>query len=992
MGKVGLDKTPEDIALDLSDLVDCEIVHQEWKRVIYATDASPYKIVPKCVVLPQTRDDVVRTVKYAFENLIPVIARGGGSGVTGAALGRGIIIDFSRHMNKLLEQKEEYVKCEPGVYKKVLDESLGKSGAFLPPDPSSSGYCTIGGMIANNAAGAHSLKYGTTIDYLLSAELVLFDGSVIELAPVEVGSETWSRILNESTIRAKIYDRLFHLVSSNKDLLKDSMPKVTKNSAGYRLDRVLDEGTKIFNPAKVLCASEGTLGIILSATFLLRKQPKEKVLLIQRYDSFEAAGDSIPLILSSNPSTAELIDKRIIEAASSMYPQISNLTKGSFATLVIEFDGNDEAEFMPRLELLRSQLMKYGESEVVTGTKAMAAVWKVREQALGFAYKAREAGRRTETLIEDPVVPPKSVGRFLNDLYQTYDAFGLKGAAFGHFGDGNIHARPLLDYKSQAGLDQANNLAKEVYSTVKRYGGSTTGEHSDGLIRAPYLESVYNRQTIALFREIKQLFDPHNIMNPGKKVDAMQNPSLQNLRGSTKLGQGIDVDDTLQKHGIGNNMLNWGLNSGPVLRNITGKAQELSFQAEIESCFGCGLCREKSYVTRMCPVYKGLGDEIDSCRGRNNLLRWTNKLEDLSSNFSSSEEYGEAIYKHCIECKMCVIDCTVNTNVGKLMAEARARYAKVMGVPKGYKYFFQIDKYAELGGRLAPASNWLMKNSLFRRIMEQITGIDRDRQFPPFHRRTFADQFKRHESHQGKINENERSIAFFYDTYLNYNNPELGIRIVRLFEENGIKVIVPPQTSSGLPAILEGAPDVGREIAKSNIANLIPHVRRGIPIVTFSPSAGIALKSDYLDVYDTPESRDVSANTYDIHEYLSILNQQGVLRRDKMKPVDRNCLVHMHCHTRVQKVDNDVVRVLSLIPSLKFDVLERGCCGIGGSYSFMKGNLHASLRMGTALFDSIRTSSVPVYSTGESCALQMTQGSGTHVGLTSELLAEAFSV
>lgn len=987
-----MDKTPEEIASDLGDFVECEVVHQDWKRVIYATDASPYEIVPKCVVLPQTRSDVVSTVKYAFENLIPVTARGGGSGVTGAALGRGIIIDFSKHMNKILEQKDGYVKCEAGIYKNVLDESLDAFGVFLPPDPSSSDYCTIGGMIANNAAGAHSLKYGAMIDYLSSAELVLFDGSVIDLVPVEVGSPTWNDILDEGTFRANIYDRLYHLVSSNKNLWKNSMPKVTKNSAGYRLDRILDEDRMIFNPAKILCASEGTFGIILSATLRLRKKPKKKALLVQRYDSFGAAGDSIPLILSSNPSTAELIDKRIIEAASSMYPRVLDLTKGCLATLLIEFDGNDEAEFMPRLELLRGQLHMYGESEVVRDTNAMADIWEVRKQALGFAYKARDAGRRTEALIEDPVVPPKSVGEFLNDLYHVYDVFGLKGSAFGHFGDGNIHARPLLDYSNPAGLDQANKLAGEVYSRVKQYGGSTSGEHGDGLVRAPYLELTYNRQMIALFRETKQLFDPYNIMNPGKKVEAIHNPVLQNLRGSTEMRQGVGAESPFQKHTKEENILNWGLKNGSVLERITGRNQELSFQSEIESCFGCGLCREKSYVTRMCPVYKGLGDEIDSCRGRNNLLRWMDRLEELSSTFSTSKEYGEAIYKHCIECKMCLIDCTVNVNVGKLMAEARAKYAAAVGVPKGYKYFFQIDKYADIGRELAPVSNWFMRNTLFRLIMEQVAGIDRNRQFPPFHRKTFADQFKRHESDKGRINGDERSIALFYDTYLNHNNPNLGMRIVRLFEKNGVRVIVPPQKSSGLPAILEGAPAIGREIARSNIANLTPYVRRGIPIVTFSPSAGLALKSDYLDVYDTPESRDVSDNTYDIHEYISILNQQGALRRDKMKPVERNCLIHMHCHTKVQKVDNEVIHALSLIPSLKFDTLERGCCGIGGSYSFIKGNLQASLRMGAALFDGVRTASVPVYSTGESCALQMTQGSGTHVGLTSELLAEAFSV
>jgi Fe-S oxidoreductase len=513
---------------------------------------------------------------------------------------------------------------------------------------------------------------------------------------------------------------------------------------------------------------------------------------------------------------------------------------------------------------------------------------------------------------------------------------------------------------------------------------------------------------VEIFRSAKKIFDPSDIMNSGKKVDSLDESPLRDLRYGenyqTRMGEMRERAKTL---GIPSSslesrdyLLNWGARDRTIVKKITGRDYEFDFEKEAECCFGCGQCREQSNTRRMCPVYDGMHDELDACRGRNNLLRWMNKLEGLASTFALTDDYRDAVYKHCIQCKMCMVDCPTNTNVAKLMAEARARYAKVKGHPKGYKYFFELDKYAEAGRKLAPMSNWLMRNSLVRILSEYITGIDRKKNFPPFHRKRFVDLFKEYSKTTldsranptpGVLNPSKNAV-FFYDTYINYNDPGLGMRIVRMLGENGIATTVPPQKSSGMPAIVEGAPNIGKEIAEYNVSNLIPYASKGIPIVTFSPSAGMTLKNDYLDVYDTPESRLVAQNTFDIHEYLSMLAHTGLLRREKMRRIDRTCLVHLHCHTIVQQVGNQVNEVLHMIPSLKFDILENGCCGNGGAYSFLKGNLEPSLKMGEKLSNDIKRLTIPVYSTGESCKVQLEQASGVKVGLTSELLAESFSV
>jgi FAD/FMN-containing dehydrogenase/Fe-S oxidoreductase len=985
-------KTIQGIANSISKIVKGEVLWDDWQRVMYATDASPYEILPLCVVIPKSAEDVANVVRYAHENGISVIPRGGGSGLVGGALGSGIVLDLSKYMKHIISIGEDNVVCEPGIFGNNLESAVEEKGLFLPVSPSSSAYCCIGGMIGNNASGARSLKYGHTIDYLESVDLVIYDGTIITLNEVNLDSQEWKELRNagNSTQRSRIYNQLFDLISSNLGTIKNSMPKVSKNSAGYRLDLAYDEKKGTFNPSKVICGSEGTFGIVVRAKFRLIRKPKRKGLLILRYDSFKAMGDAIPQITKHNPSATELMDRSVIDAASVLNPEIKSLNKDKLVALIVEFDGDAANEISEKLKTLQQEISKSenkNETDIITDESEIERIWKMREESLGFAYKVREGEKRTEAVIEDTVVPPENLGEFLDKLMGIYKEMGFDQMSWGHVSEGNIHTRPFVNYKSAEDIEKAKKLADRIYSLVSSYQGSTTGEHSDGILRAPYIKNVYPEQMISIFRKAKQIFDPLGIMNPKKKVDSLNDYPMRNLRYGPNYAT---------KPSAASYIMNWGNESSRVIKSITGKDNALDFEHEAESCFGCGKCREQSKRARMCPVYDAEFEEVSACRGRNNLLRWMNKIGGLSSDFATTKEYGREIYENCIQCKMCLVDCPANTDVGKLMAEARARYAKVRGVPKGYNFFFEIDKYANYNCAIAPLSNWAMKNPLVRLLMEKVAGIDRRKNFPPFHRKRFVRRF--YENHpritadQIQNQDSEKHVAFFYDTYLNYNDPELGMRIVRLFEKNGLKVIVPDQRSSGMPAIIEGAPERGRRYAEFNISNLAPFAAKGVPIVTFSPSAGLTLKNDYLDVYDTPRSRLVSQSTMDIHEFLCHLNKTGELRKEIMRPIEMKCLVHYHCHSIVQKIQNYVKEALSFIPGLEFDILENGCCGNGGTYSFIAGNFLKTLKMGRGLIYDIQNSKLPVYSTGESCKVQLDQGSKKTVGLTSELLCQSFGV
>ncbi|MGH9877498.1 MAG: FAD-linked oxidase C-terminal domain-containing protein, partial [Nitrososphaerales archaeon] len=509
---------------------------------------------------------------------------------------------------------------------------------------------------------------------------------------------------------------------------------------------------------------------------------------------------------------------------------------------------------------------------------------------------------------------------------------------------------------------------------ITSVNGSVSAEHGDGLARSEFIKDVYGNEIYLLFVKVKELFDPKNILNPNKKV-TLQGTFVKNFR--------YGYERREQK-----NILNWQINDSKVTTKITGYNTELSYGNEVDLCHGCGSCREQNFGLRMCPVYKGLNDEVSSCRGRNNVLRWLSKMDGLSKEFALTEEYRDIIYKYCVQCKMCLVDCPSNVNVGKSMAEARAAYAKVNGLPKGYEYFVNIDKHASLGCKLAPLSNFLMSNKLFRAILESKTGIDSRKRFPKFSKKTFDKVFEEY-THETRTSFSKR-VAFFCDTYIRYVDPMLGIRLVKMLQKNGYDVVFPEQMSSGLPALLEGAPDVGRQIAEYNVKHLHQYASKGIPVICFSPSSSIALKMDYLNVLDNEQTRTVAENTYDIHEFLSNLHGRNELDTN-FRPIDEEVGIHFHCHTIVQGVDKHVLNLLKLIPKLKYHIVEKGCCGVGGSYSFIKDNYDLSMQIGKELFNLVKQER-KVYTTGESCMLQIEEGSNKNLGLTIDLIARAYGI
>ncbi|MEM4611117.1 MAG: FAD-linked oxidase C-terminal domain-containing protein [Candidatus Nitrosocaldus sp.] len=940
-------------------------------RYMYASDASAYEMLPICIVIAMDVQDVVNTVKVAYKHGVPVTARGGGSGLAGQAIGSGIIIDLTR-MNRLLALNldEGYVTVEAGMYKGVLDRELRRYGKFIPVDPSSSDYCTIGGMIANNASGAHTVKYGSMIDYVEWLDVVLADGSIIHAGKVD---------LSDDGVESRLARELYSILVPKMDVIREGFPKVSKNSSGYRIDKVINEDT--VDLAKLFVGSEGTLGIVVRASLRIIDMPRFRGLALLAFDdTYNAALYVRDMMRRIKVATLELIDRTVLDIARGIDSNFGYGYKDYECMLFVELDGNSIDEVRSMMDKLISIssdakglkhiTCSYDEDEI-------SRLWEVRKRALAYTMKVRMGNGKPIAFIEDPVVPVDKLPDLVDALRSTYKRYGLRYSLYGHAGDGNLHTRPILDLSSDDGLRVMKALAYDIFNIVKNMKGSISAEHGDGLARSEFVRLLYGDEIYSLFVKIKHMLDPKNIMNPEKKVTNDSYLLIKNLRYSKNVS----------RDGDGNgNMLVWGKSSA-IARRITGYEEELAYVDEVSLCHGCGMCRELNYKVRMCPVYKGLQDEVASCRGRNNVLRWLLNLADKVEVQGTliSKEYEELIYKYCIQCKMCLIDCPSNVNVGKIMAEARARYAKINGLPKGYAYFADIDRYAKLACRYSWLSNMLINSRLFRVALEHLAGIDARKRIPRFSSKIFDDLF--HEYRQPAL---DKSVAFFADTYIRYIDPILGLKIVKILNLNGYRVEYPEQFSSGLPAILEGAVDKAKEVVEFNTSSLYPYASKGIPIVTFSPSASLALRMEYLNVLDDHRSRTVADHVQDIHEFLYNLKSRAELV--EFKPVDEDILVHMHCHTIVQGYDKHVTSLLKSIPSLRLRILERGCCGVGGSYSFIKGNYAISMQIGRELFDAVKASKEKVYTTGESCRLQIEEGSGRDLGLTIDLIARAYHI
>lgn len=932
---------PAAVASDLRRCVEGEVLSDELHRTLYSTAACIYQIMPLGAVVPRHEGDVLAVLGYARRHGIPVTARGGGSGLAGQTLGRGLIVDFSKYFRRIgdVDRERGTVRVQPGVVQAHLNRVLRRSGLQYAPDPSSSAWCTLGGMIANNAGGSHTVLYGATRDNVVSLRAALADGSVIDTTPLarEALAREALSAAGGADPQVRLARGLLAILDRNRALIAARQPGTRRNASGYALREAANGSVDL---AKLLVGSEGTLGLVLDATLKVVPIPKAKATALVLFDDLERSGAAVVEILRAGPSAVELLDRTFVEVIREADPKAgAGLPAGTEAILIVELAGDDPKEVQGRLRALSAALVGRlhlaSDVRLSTSPEEMARIWAVRKAASPILSR-REGRLRNTRFIEDAAVRPEQMAEFVARLRALLRRHELNAAIFGHAGDCNLHCNPMMDQKDPRQLRTMEAVAEEFVDLVVDLGGTLSGEHGDGRLRTPYLRRAYG-PLVDVFGEVKKLFDPEGILNPG-----------------------IIVHD-------GTSTLTDDLRYGQEYRRIptTTPLDTEVWQREIEKCHGCGACRH------YCPVAVETGDEAATARAKGNLLRAVISGR-LDPGVMVTDGFKE-VMDLCVNCRLCHSECPTAIDIPGMAIMAKEVYVRSQGKRVADRVLAAGGPLLRLSSALAPLANAALKTPFLRRLAAPLSGVAARRVMPPF---TGAPLLTRMPS----VDPEGRKAAYFHGCFGGYQDLEgEGRAAVEVLEALGCAVAVPPQECCGIAAITYGHLDDVRPAAERNVAVFLDLLRRGYTPVYSAPSCGLALVEDYPRLLGTPQSEVLAGHVRDLHDYvLEILEADAVLRA-RLRPVPLRLTYHNPCHLQARGLGDSVVRLMRLVPGVEVVPIEEDhCCGIAGTFGMKEKHFDQSMRMGRPLFDSIERAQVPVVATGcGTCKIQIEQA--THL-------------
>jgi FAD/FMN-containing dehydrogenase/Fe-S oxidoreductase len=924
-------KEPSQIAADLASFVHGEVFADILHRVAFSTDASSYRIVPQCVVAPRDVQDIAAVVRYAAEHGLALAARGAGSGLAGESLCPGIVLDMTRHMKRILQVDAETVTCEPGAVLDDVNKRLLELGRKIGPDPSSANRATVGGVVGNNATGAHSLQYGHTAAYVERVEAVLADGSIVELRNgVEVQPPPEGPV-------GIIARECWSLLIAGKDIIQKALPATPRNRCGYNIADVCHD--KTIDLAHLVAGSEGTLAVFTKITLRTVPVPVAKGLLQLEFDSLDSMARAVPTIMETAPAACELMDQSLVNMAIDQLPQYRDiLPAGAAAVLLVEQVGKTEAEVREKIEATDRAVGRRAIGRTtILDPRAQARVWKSRKDAGPLLYRKRRRQHPAE-FMEDVSVHHTRLADYLAGLERICKKHDITMCYFGHAGDGELHVRPYIDLGDPKDRAKMLAIAEDVYALAWSLGGTISGEHAVGLIRAGFVRRQYGDEYYSLLQGVKKIFDPAGLMNPGKILNDDPDVMFRDLR---------------REHHVRPERLQ---------SEMLFKKDEL--ELELEQCYGCGLCLGREPALRMCPVFRATGEELGSSRAKANLLHYwtTGQLEE--KDFESPE--FRKFLDLCVNCKMCEQQCPSGVNVSMLMATARAQYVQRRGLRRA-EFALSHNRYlSRLGSAFAPVSNMVMRWPLSKWVLEKATGIDRRRSMPRFDRGSFLKVGREYLEGRGPVAEPVDKVAYFVDTYANFNDHELGFAVIDVLYHNGVEVILPEQRPAPLPAIVYGDIRTARDDLSYSVAHLAEAVRQGYKIVCSEPSAALCLREELRHYVAGDDALLVAQNTSELMNYLSVLRRQGKLQAP-IDPVTKKFVYHLPCH--LCAVGEDTVTLELLQEHFQIDVadLQAGCCGLSGTFGMQRKNYELAAQISESLRNALNKACRDASLEGDPC-------------------------
>ena len=952
-----------EIASELEKRLEGDVRFDRYSRLLYATDASIYEIEPIGVVLPRHKGDVQAVIEVANRFAVPVLPRGGGTSLAGQTVGHAIVLDFSKYMNRVLEVNREELWCrvQPGLVQDELNAHVKSMGLLFGPDTSTSNRATIGGMIGNNSAGAHSIAYGKTLDHVLELTTFLSDGSEVvikDLSPDDLAVKC-----KADGLEGKIYRGIVGLVADHREEILARYPKILRRVSGYNLDEFVK--SRPFNLARLVVGSEGTLACVVEARVRLVPAPNWTALDVVHFDEIQEALEASQAILETAPYAMELTDKPILDLARENIEQSKRLgfVQGDpEAILIVEYDGATEEEVKGKVERLEALRARQGIgtcSSLAFKSEEVQGIWGVRKAGLGLLLGTK-GDKKPIAFVEDTAVDPAKLPEFIKRFREILRRYDVRAGYYGHCSVGCMHIRPFINLKEADEVRKMTGIANEISDLVLEFGGAFSGEHGDGLARSHFNEKLFGPELYGAFRQVKQAFDPKNLMNPGKIVDAP--PMTESLRTGPSY-------KTWQPETI----LDFGNQGG--------------FAAAVEMCSGMGVCRKKLGGT-MCPSYMATLEEEHSTRGRANALRAV-----LSGKVPKEDFAGRRLYDVldlCLECKACKAECPSNVDMAKLKYEFLFHYYRVNGLPLRNRLFGRIETINRWGSRLAPLSNWLMNSRPHRWLLEQLAGVDRRRPLPTFARESFERWFGRR-SAEGTGQRG--SVILFHDTFNTYNTTSVAIAATLLLEYAGYRVILADKKCCGRPLISKGMLKEAREHAAWNVERLSPYAAKGIPIVGLEPSCLLTLRDEYPDFLRSEAAKLVANQSFLLEEFL-LRERESSRLSFNFKENGRRALLHGHCH---QKALVGTAPTVAMLRWAGFEVAEvdSGCCGMAGSFGFEKEHYDLSLAVANRrLAPAVKAagSAVEIVASGISCRQQIEHVTGRKARHPAELFWDNLSM
>ncbi|MBA2667310.1 MAG: FAD-binding protein [Trueperaceae bacterium] len=953
------------VASALRERVQGEVRFADVDRALYATDASPYEMTPIGVVLPRSSDDVQATLAVAARFGVPVLPRGGGTSLAGQTVAEAIVIDVSKYLHaiKALDVERRTVTVEPGVVRDHLNAYLAPYALQFTPDIATTNRANVGGMVANNSAGTRSIKYGKTVDQVVAMTVMFADGSVAELRELD-DAELAAKLAAPGT-EGEVYRSVARIVRDHADEIEARYPKVMRRVGGYNLDELV--APKPFNLAKLVCGSEGTLAFILDVTLRLHPVPAKRCLAMLHYDTLVGALESVALINRHGPSAVEIFDHDMFDLGRrnpALRPLLGWLEGEPAAVLAVEFDGPDEADLQRQLASLAGdaeiERRTYATHVAVTATEQHDII-EFRRKGLGI-YATVKGPKKPTPFIEDAAIPIEHLATYVPEVLEICERHGARAVLYAHASVGVIHIRPHIDLKTVHGVATYRAIADEVFALVRRYGGSWSGEHGDGLIRSEKNRELFGDVLYEDFRALKRAFDPEGRFNPGKIVDAP--PMTQHLRYGPDYPS-IELDT----------VLDFGAQEG--------------FGGAIEMCTGVGDCR-KVGVGTMCPSYMATRDEDHSTRGRANVLREA-LTGGMPGGLTSREVYD--VLDLCLECKACKAECPSQVDMAKIKYEFLQHYHDAHGTPLSVRAVGGVARLAPLAQRVAPLANAVLAARPVRWANERLLGIDRRRTLPAYARQRFDVGFVRRPASTRKPAsqggaESRGSVALFADTWTMFNAPAPGHAAVRVLEALGYRVELVPYRCCGRPLISKGLLRQAKRQAEGVVQALQPFVARGVPIVGLEPSCITALKDDYRDLVPGPRTDALADGAMLLETFLTKAWTRGEI--DPATTFARNgrpVLHHGHCQQKAV-LGTAATRAVLEWTSGEVRDLDAGCCGMAGSFGYSHHDV--SMTIGEdRLFPAVRAHEGDTVACGFSCRHQIRDGTGKQAMHVAEALAAA---